>query len=243
MSEVKFPVLEIFGPTVQGEGMVIGRKTCFVRFAACDYQCVWCDSKFTWDGSVKPTLMNSEEILTALIALQQDHLQHNRVDHITISGGNPALFKGLDQLVNLLHQAGFKVAIETQGSHWNEALLEIDEVTLSPKPPSSEMITDFPLLTQIIQRLKGRNISLKVVIFNDEDLRYAEEIYQLYPDIPLYLQVGNDRLEDHDEAAIAHYLLQRYRQLVDKVMQSTALKNVRVLPQLHALLWGNRRGV
>ena len=35
----KIPVLEIFGPTIQGEGRVIGRKTMFVRTAGCDYRC------------------------------------------------------------------------------------------------------------------------------------------------------------------------------------------------------------
>ena len=49
----KIPVMEIFGPTIQGEGMVIGQKTMFVRTAGCDYSCSWCDSAFTWDGTGK----------------------------------------------------------------------------------------------------------------------------------------------------------------------------------------------
>ena len=57
----KIPVLEIFGPTIQGEGRVIGRKTMFVRTAGCDYRCSWCDSAFTWDGSAKDDI----ELLTA----------------------------------------------------------------------------------------------------------------------------------------------------------------------------------
>lgn len=235
---MNFPVLEIFGPTIQGEGMVIGRKTCFVRLAACDYQCIWCDSKFTWDGSMKPTLMTPAEILAAVKDLVKD-----RADHITISGGNPALYKGLSDLVALFQENGFKVAIETQGSKWNEALLLIDEVTLSPKPPSSEMETDFEILTDIVNRLKGRDVSMKVVVFNDEDLQYAEEIYTRYPALPLFVQVGNDQTESSDESGTAQYLLSRYSELVDKVVASSTLKNVRVLPQLHALLWGNRRGV
>lgn len=40
----KMPIMEIFGPTIQGEGMVIGRKTMFVRTGGCDYSCSWCDS-------------------------------------------------------------------------------------------------------------------------------------------------------------------------------------------------------
>ena len=41
---LKLPVLEIFGPTFQGEGRAIGQKTMFVRTAGCDYHCDWCDS-------------------------------------------------------------------------------------------------------------------------------------------------------------------------------------------------------
>ncbi|PGD66807.1 7-carboxy-7-deazaguanine synthase QueE, partial [Bacillus toyonensis] len=37
----KIPVLEIFGPTIQGEGMVIGQKTMLIRTAGCDYSCSW----------------------------------------------------------------------------------------------------------------------------------------------------------------------------------------------------------
>lgn len=49
----KIPFLEVFGPTIQGEGMVIGKKTMFVRTYGCDYGCVWCDTAYTWDGSEK----------------------------------------------------------------------------------------------------------------------------------------------------------------------------------------------
>lgn len=235
---MNFPVLEIFGPTVQGEGMVIGRKTCFIRLAACDYQCVWCDSKFTWDGSVKPDLMTIEMIIEHVNLLHED-----QVDHVTISGGNPALYKGLDQLVLALNAAGYQTAIETQGSHWNDGLKLIDEVTLSPKPPSSGMNTDFTVLDEMITQLEGRYVSLKVVVFDRMDLLYAEMIHQRYPNVPMFVQAGNDQTLEADEASTSLHLLNRYAVLVDEVMQSTVLKNVRVLPQMHALLWGNRRGV
>ena len=63
----KIPVLEIFGPTIQGEGRVIGRKTMFVRTAGCDYRCSWCDSAFTWDGSAKEDIkLMTEEIYNQL---------------------------------------------------------------------------------------------------------------------------------------------------------------------------------
>ena len=64
----KIPVIEIFGPTIQGEGMVVGQKTMFVRTAGCDYSCSWCDSSFTWDGSGKHLIvqMTAEEIWSEL---------------------------------------------------------------------------------------------------------------------------------------------------------------------------------
>src|SRR5262249_51216898 len=39
-------VSEIFGPTIQGEGPLIGRPSVFVRTAGCDYRCAWCDTLY-----------------------------------------------------------------------------------------------------------------------------------------------------------------------------------------------------
>ncbi|MFX0112786.1 7-carboxy-7-deazaguanine synthase QueE, partial [Bacillus pumilus] len=62
------PVLEIVGPTIQGEGMVIGQKTMFGRTAGCDYSCSWCDSAFTWNGSAKHDIqwLHAEDIFKEL---------------------------------------------------------------------------------------------------------------------------------------------------------------------------------
>ena len=39
-----WPVAEIFGPTVQGEGIDQGAVVTFVRFGGCDFKCSWCDT-------------------------------------------------------------------------------------------------------------------------------------------------------------------------------------------------------
>lgn len=238
------PVMEIFGPTVQGEGMVIGRKTMFVRTAGCDYRCSWCDSAFTWDGSGADSIsrMSPNDIWEELLRLGGD-----RFDHVTLSGGNPALLSQLGGLVDVLHCHGITVAVETQGSRWQDWLIDIDEVTISPKPPSSGMDTDWNKLDDIISRLSGRapgrSFSLKVVVFDDADLAYAETVHERYPNVPFYVQTGNPDVTTSDSSSHISHLIERYEHLVDAVMKSDRLNDVRVLPQLHTLVWSNKRGV
>lgn len=238
------PVLEIFGPTVQGEGMVIGQKTMFVRTAGCDYHCSWCDSAFTWDGSAKDQIMKlgPEEIWERLTAIGGE-----RFSHVTLSGGNPALLPQLAGLVSMLKEKGIDTAVETQGSRWQDWLMDIGEVTLSPKPPSSGMETNWEMLDSMVSRLDSRPkpyaYSLKVVIFDEQDLAYATKVHQRYPDSPFYLQVGNPDVSRMDTENHALYLLKQYEKLVDIVMERPELNRVRVLPQLHTLIWGNKRGV
>ena len=127
---MKVPVLEIFGPTFQGEGAVIGQKTMFVRTAGCDYQCSWCDSKFTWDGSQKENIrmMTAEDIFAAL-----DALAEGNYNHVTISGGNPLLLKNLQTFVERAKAKGLKLAVETQGTMYQDWLQQIDDVTIDRK--------------------------------------------------------------------------------------------------------------
>ncbi|WP_416150413.1 7-carboxy-7-deazaguanine synthase QueE [Salipaludibacillus sp. HK11] len=238
------PVLEIFGPTIQGEGMVIGKKTMFVRTAGCDYSCDWCDSAFTWDGSAKDDIvpMTADEIWLRLNELAKDNFSH-----VTISGGNPALLKHLVQLIDRLKESQIDVAIETQGSVWQDWFLLVDDLTISPKPPSSKMKTDYSVLDSIILKLvegdRQANTSLKVVVFNDEDFNYAKKITTRYPQIPFYLQLGNSDVGAIDNQELTERLLEKYQWLINKTLGEQALNDARVLPQLHTLLWGNKRGV
>ncbi|HDG4745320.1 TPA: 7-carboxy-7-deazaguanine synthase QueE [Staphylococcus aureus] len=235
----KIPVLEIFGPTIQGEGRVIGRKTMFVRTAGCDYRCSWCDSAFTWDGSAKGDikLMTAEEIYDELKRIGGDLF-----NHVTISGGNPALIKGIQELVNLFQDKDIFSALETQGSKFQPWMTQIDDLTISPKPPSSTMTPDLKKLDEVITQCVPSSLNLKVVVFDDKDYDFAKMIHHRYPNIPFYLQVGNpylsDSVDNHTEK-----LLERYEQLVDLVMQSNDMNHVYVLPQLHTLLWSNKKGV
>ncbi|MDN6260779.1 MAG: 7-carboxy-7-deazaguanine synthase QueE [Staphylococcus simulans] len=235
----KIPVLEIFGPTIQGEGRVIGRKTMFVRTAGCDYRCSWCDSSFTWDGSMKDEIqmMTAEDIYDRLYEIGGDCF-----NHVTISGGNPALIKGIQDLVDLFEEKNIESALETQGSRFQPWMRQINDLTISPKPPSSSMKPNIQILDEVIEQCVKETLNLKVVVFDDDDYEFAKYIHHRYPDLPFYLQVGNPYLDDEVENHTAR-LLERYENLVDKVMQSNDMNQVYVLPQLHTLLWSNMKGV
>lgn len=240
----KLPVMEIFGPTIQGEGMVIGQKTMFVRTAGCDYSCSWCDSSFTWDGTGKNMIRHMEayEIWEELKAIGGD-----RFSFVTISGGNPALLKNISELIQLLKENHIQIGLETQGSKWQDWFYEIDELTLSPKPPSSQMKTDLSSLDLIVNRLRenhaDKNFSLKVVVFDDGDYQYAKQIHKRYAEVPFFLQVGNDDIKTMDNEKLIMKLLQKYEALIDQVVEDAEFNHIKVLPQLHTYIWGNKRGV
>src|SRR5438128_10242627 len=102
------PVVEIFGPTVQGEGPDAGTPAYFVRFGGCDYRCSWCDSMYAVEPSqVRATAahLSPTEIIASMNELQDGP------DFVVLSGGNPALLE-LGPLVDLLHYASFEVHVE-----------------------------------------------------------------------------------------------------------------------------------
>jgi 7-carboxy-7-deazaguanine synthase len=81
-------ISEIFGPTIQGEGPLIGRPTVFVRTAGCDYRCRWCDTLY----AVLPEYRDEwTQMTTSEILARVTELTANKHVLISLSGGNPAL--------------------------------------------------------------------------------------------------------------------------------------------------------
>lgn len=242
---LKIPIQEVFGPTIQGEGMVIGRKTMFVRTGGCDYACSWCDSSFTWNGEQKSKMMTAQEVFDELVRLGtvegSDKLNFN---HVTITGGNPALIGApMRMLITMLHAYNIQVGLETQGSRWQDWMVDIDDLTVSPKPPSSGMATIWPTLTKILDDLWRHevNVTLKVVVFDDKDFEYAKYVHKSYPEFPFYLSVGN--INAKEDGDISARLLNKLNWLWDKVLSDPEMNDVKPLPQLHTLVWMNKRGV
>lgn len=225
------PIIEIFGPVIQGEGAMIGHQTHFVRFGGCDYRCSWCDTPY----AVLPDQVRANSVHLdddAIVARLRE--LGPTTPWVTLSGGNPALHR-LHSVVDALHAAGFRVAVETQGSLYKTWLERCDLVTVSPKPPSSGMATDFAALDRFVALPEA---NLKVVVFDEPDFTYAVGIHARYPSLPLYLQVGNDVGAD-----TTHALLAKLDWLCRRAMAEPTMGDAVVLPQLHVLLYGNRRGV
>ena len=231
-------IAEIFGPTIQGEGSLIGEPTVFVRAGGCDYRCSWCDSLHAVDSAFRAewTPMTSEQIWAEV-----KHLSGDTPLVISLSGGNPAI-QDFSGLIALGKAEGYRFVCETQGSVAREWFSDLDTLVLSPKPPSSGETVDWALFEDCISAAKGApNIVVKIVIFDDIDYAWAKEASDRLPDLPLYLQPGNPQV-DPDTAVAVEDVTDRLLWLVEK---ATADKwyRPRMLPQLHVLLWGNKRGV
>jgi 7-carboxy-7-deazaguanine synthase len=233
-------ISEIYGPVIQGEGAVIGKPTVFVRTGGCDYRCSFCDSLFAvlpehrgeWER------MAAEEVFDEVRRLSEGPIL------VTLSGGNPAL-QPLGGLVERGSREGYTFAIETQGTVAKDWFGDLDHLTLSPKPPSSGMQTDWERLAACVRAAGERTETvMKVVVFDEADYAYAREVADRFPGVPIYLQVGNDNPPgpDDDTEPDVTSLLNRYAWLSEKVL-ADRWNEATVLPQLHVLVHGNKRGV
>ncbi|TBF20798.1 7-carboxy-7-deazaguanine synthase QueE [Rhizobium ruizarguesonis] len=242
MSAGTIRVSEIFGPTIQGEGALIGLPTVFVRTGGCDYRCSWCDSLHAVDSAFRDQWipMSTEAIWHEIMKLSG-----GKPLTVSLSGGNPAI-QPLRPLIELGHSQGYRFALETQGSVAQAWFRDLDVLVVSPKPPSSGMLTDWDQVDNCLQLAAGGpEVALKIVVFDDADYEFAEQAGQRYPQIPLFLQPGNHRPPppDNDDARIdIDGVMDRMHWLVERVTADQWFE-VRVLPQLHVLLWGNKRGV
>jgi len=250
-AERGFRVAEVFGPTIQGEGYMVGMPTFFVRIGGCDYRCTWCDSLH----AVLPQFRDTWAVMTPReIAQALDTLGAKPGAWITLSGGNPALYD-LGPLLGVLRESRFRVAVETQGSLWKPWLGQVDHLCLSPKPPSAGNETKWETFAPILEAATASPVdavAVKVVVFDDTDYEYAVSTLSKLRATRafdrlrgrLYLSVGNENTattETLDETR--RRLCVRFAELASTVAADARLRDVRVFPQLHTLAWGNALGV
>ena len=235
VGERQLPVVEIFGPTVQGEGLLVGCLSLFIRFGGCDYRCDWCDTLY----AVLPTYRDEWHWLTETEIIEAVQRLGTPPILITLTGGNPAIHP-LERLVAQLRAEGYLLACETQGSIAREWFRQLNTLVLSPKPPSAGETTPATAIHACLTYAPSETV-LKIVVFNREDYLYAREMITAFPQLPAVLQIGTPpELQTPDE------LLAHYRERTACLLQwlhEDKLYRVRLLPQVHRLLFEATRGV
>lgn len=235
----EFPVVEMFGPTIQGEGPDAGKPCHFVRFGGCDFACAWCDSMHAVDAAqVREAPRLSARQIARFISTELD----TRVTRVVLSGGNPALHD-LTGVVRLLHTLGYTVSCETQGSKFQTWMKFLDLLVVSPKPPSAGQFANQARHRSFMEHIERSriNAALKIVVFDDADLRWVERYREKYPWWPLYLSVGTPQGLESEETR--RVVADRYAWLAEAALNSPWLHDFTVLPQLHVVAWGTRKGV
>lgn len=207
-------ISEIFH-SLQGEGLLIGLPTVFVRTSGCNLRCKWCDTDYAFEGGQE---MSIEEVLDAV----------GKYDcrHVCLTGGEPLLQKDAIKLIRAILDKGYLISIETGGSVSVEILPCDDNLSIAMdiKCPSSG---EHDRMNFSNLELLSPNDQLKFVIADDKDYEYAKKILDKHETI---CQVVMQPVGGTDIKALAEKVLD------DKL-------NVRVLPQLHKIIWGVRRGV
>ncbi len=123
MSDRRYLVKEIFGPTLQGEGAHAGRACVFLRFAACNLDCTGCDTDFSPEGARR---MAAEEIVDALQAIDGGGTRC-----VIVTGGEPTL-QWDAAISDAIRAAGFRVHMESNATR--PLAGAVDWLTISPKP-------------------------------------------------------------------------------------------------------------
>ena len=96
-------VFEIYA-SIQGESTHAGRPCTFVRLAACDLRCVWCDTPYAFTGG---TRMSIDDVVSEVDRIGMPVVE--------ITGGEPLLQAEAPALMARLLDRGYTVLLETGG--------------------------------------------------------------------------------------------------------------------------------
>src|SRR5215217_4845811 len=99
-------ISEIFY-SLQGEGVLTGVPSVFVRTSGCNLRCTWCDTPYTsWAPDGRE--YSHEEIVAAV--------RSAACGHVVVTGGEPMIAPGIIELTEELKSAGQHITIETAGT-------------------------------------------------------------------------------------------------------------------------------
>ena len=154
-------VNEIFH-SLQGEGLLAGAPSVFIRLAGCPVGCVWCDTKYAWDANQGEELP-IPEIINKIIQWPSRY--------VVITGGEPMLNPQLADLAKALKERNKHITIETSGINFIAGLV-CDLMSISPKTSNSgqKKVPDTFFYSSIRQLIRHYPYQLKFVVDSPDDL-------------------------------------------------------------------------
>ena len=226
------PIVEIFS-SIQGEGLLVGRRQIFVRFAGCNLDCNYCDTEDS--KSVKNGELKSVDYVVDRI----NSLKTEDLHSISFTGGEPLLYADfIREVIDRIDTPSF---LETNGTFPNEIkkLDNLDYVSLDIKLPEhfdgdyNNKIFDREIESVNILLENSIKVYCKIVLFPESSLDYIEG---------LALRISNE-INDKDLVSVviqpvspisrwknSKDLLFKFSQAIGKYM------DVLTIPQLHKFL-------
>jgi 7-carboxy-7-deazaguanine synthase len=223
-------IAELFA-SIQGEGLLAGVPSLFVRFSGCNLRCRWCDTPYT---SWQPE--GVDWTLDGIMEWVRGYAQYR---HAVLTGGEPMIFPEVVPLSKELKKAGLHVTIETAGTVFQPVACDL--MSISPKLANStpdDLLwrprhEERRLQPEVLRRLTAEfDSQVKFVVQAPDDIAEIQAIQALCgaPDEKILLM---------PEGVDAPTLEQRSAWLVEVCKQH----GYRFTPRLHILLYGQRRGV
>jgi len=225
------PVVEIFGPTLQGEGPAAGRGASFLRLGGCNLSCAWCDTPESWDGArfdlrKEMTPLTVRDMLTRLVP----------AEIVVVTGGEPLLHQRNPEwspLMAALAEEYGQVHFETNGTiaPTVETCTAASLFVVSPKmrhagphrgKQDPAMDPSWPLLEQAVA---------KIVVQTARDVQVAV-------DTAIEQGWSRDRIWVMPEGRTRAELDTRW----PRIATAAASLGVNASHRLHLLAWSGERG-
>ena len=222
---------EIFR-SIQGEGVTAGAPTVFLRLAACNLTCSWCDTKYTWDWSLYDY---DQEVASFETDDLERRVRAFNLPHLVVTGGEPLLQqRELAPLAKALDADGYYCEVETNGTITpNDGILEaVSQWNVSPKIASSGNVgirREVPDALAAFSRLDSAYF--KFVIVGKEDIDDVCELVNRY-------SLPAEHVILMPEGTTPQTLAERSEWLAE----TCAELGFRFSTRLHILLWGDIRG-
>lgn len=222
--------------SLQGEGILAGTPSVFVRLAGCPLRCRWCDTRYAWDFAG-----GTDCVLPDLI----EQIERRPCRFVVITGGEPLVGPDvtpradLAELTQRLKAVNKHITIETAGIVF-VGDLACDLMSISPKLGNS--VPSEPDLATAHERTRCSREALAALIetypcqlkFVVDSQRDIGEIQALLRHLP---PVAAERILLMPQATTPDELLAR-APFVAQLCKDTGF---RFGQRLHVLLWGNRR--